>query len=120
MQHQPPDNYVLKIEDVTSSDSGLYTCVASSCCASVTSSATIRVVATELEEYPHFAKRLESTDVSAGHIGHLEVRVTGTPKPGIKWFKNWIPLQEDYHIEVATKDNFPKLKPKLFIPTHLP
>lgn len=100
MHHYEPDTYVLEIQDAISSDTALYTCVARNCYGCITSSATVRVVHVEIEEYPRFAKRLQSTDVLAGHNGHLEVKVTGIPKPEVKWFKNWIPLKEDHRIEV--------------------
>lgn len=100
MHHYEPNTYVLEIQDAISSDTALYTCVARNCCGCVTSSATIRIVHIEIEEYPRFVKRLDSIDVSAGHNGHLEVKVTGIPKPEIKWFKNWIPLKEDHRVEV--------------------
>lgn len=100
MHHYGPNTYVLEIQDAISSDTALYTCVARNCCGCVTSSATIRIVHIEIEEYPRFVKRLDSIDVSAGHNGHLEVKVTGIPKPEIKWFKNWIPLKEDHRVEV--------------------
>lgn len=102
MHHYQPDTYVLEIQDAISPDTALYTCVARNCYGCITSSATIRIVHLEIEEYPRFAKRLQSTDVLAGHNGHLEVKVTGIPKPEIKWFKNWIPLKEDHRIEVIS------------------
>lgn len=100
MHHYGPDTYALEIQDAISSDTALYTCVARNCYGCITSSATVRVVRIEIEEYPRFVKRLQSTDVLAGHNGHLEVKVTGIPKPEVKWFKNWIPLKEDHRIEV--------------------
>lgn len=100
MHHYEPNSFVLEIQDAISSDMGLYTCVARNTHGMITSSATVRVVHLEIEEYPRFLKRLHSTDVLAGHNGHLEAKITGLPKPEVKWFKNWIPLKEDHRIEV--------------------
>lgn len=90
----------MEIQEATESDMGSYSCVARNCYGRITSSATVHIVQLETEEYPRFLKRLQCIDVFAGKNGRLEVRVTGVPKPEVKWFKNSMPLKENERIEV--------------------
>lgn len=90
----------MEIPQATYSDMGSYSCIARNCYGSITSSATLHIVDLETEEFPGFLKRLKRTDVLADSNSHLEVRVSGEPKPQVEWFKDSMPLKENNRIEV--------------------
>lgn len=82
---------------------GTYTCVARNCYGSITSSANVRILDLETEEYPRFLKRLTRTHVLVGQSGCLEVKLSGASKPKVKWFKNSMPVKENRRIEVIVQ-----------------
>lgn len=90
----------MEIPDAIASDIGSYTCVARNSNGSISSSATLRIVDLETDEYPRFVKRLKRTDIPAGRNGRLVIRVTGVPKPEVEWFKNSMPLKDNKRFEV--------------------
>lgn len=81
-------------------DMALYTCIARNCNGRATASASITLVYKQIEKYPKFLKRLESTSIFTGDDGKLEVRATGLPQIKVKWFKDFMPLKQDRHITV--------------------
>ncbi len=48
----------------------------------------------EILDIPHFLKRPVDTYIVGHRNGMIEARVTGTPKPEIKWYKNWHHITE--------------------------
>lgn len=90
----------MEIPVAIASDMGSYVCVARNCYGSITASAVLRIIDLETEEHPQFLKRLKRTDVTAGSNSHLEVRVSGEPKPEVEWFKDSFPLKPHKRIEV--------------------
>lgn len=51
-------------------------------------------------EFPHFVKRPIDTYIVAHRTGVIEARVSGIPKPEIKWYKNWHQITEGPRIKV--------------------
>lgn len=43
-------------------------------------------------QYPRFERRLYDIHVTEGHNGRLEVRISGVPRPDVRWYKDWQPL----------------------------
>ncbi|KAJ6635982.1 Obscurin, partial [Pseudolycoriella hygida] len=97
--HYIPETYVLEIPAATESDVGSYTCTARNCYGSVTSSANVRILDLKTQ-YPCFQQRLKRTDIFAGRNAYLPVKVSGSPQPDVKWFKNSRPLIENERIEL--------------------
>lgn len=91
---------MLEIKGACSGDNGSYTCAARNGYGRISASANIRILDFETEEYPRFLKRLKTTDFVAGKNGCLEVKVSGVPKPNVKWFKDSISVKETKRIEV--------------------
>lgn len=56
-------------------------------------------------EYPHFLKRPIDTYIVAHRTGIIEARVSGFPKPEIKWYKNWHQITETPRIKVVETEN---------------
>ncbi|XP_045498877.1 obscurin isoform X7 [Colias croceus] len=54
----------------------------------------------ELAEYPTFIRRPEEAVVLLRKTVRLEARVTGTPYPEIKWYKDWQPLAPSSRIKM--------------------
>lgn len=54
-------------------------------------------------QYPRFERRLYDIHVTQGHNGRLEVRISGVPKPDVRWYKDWQPLVSNskYTVEFA-------------------
>lgn len=53
-------------------------------------------------EYPRFIKRPEETLILARKSAKIEVRISGTPFPEVKWYKDWLPIAESSRIKVCT------------------
>lgn len=87
---QKPDGSIsLTIDNATPNDSGKYTVIASNDLGTSSSSAKISVLSTEEtkeDERPEFLVKLIDTAVEKGSPVQLNVRVTGTPQPKLKWF----------------------------------
>lgn len=98
--HYGEGSYVLEIKGATEGDAGSYTCIARNYYGRISASATVRVLDLETEEHPRFLKRLNRTDILVGTNGSLDVRVSGTPKPNVKWFKDSMKLKESKRIQV--------------------
>lgn len=52
-------------------------------------------------EFPYFVKRPIDTFIVAHRTGVIEARVSGIPKPEIKWYKNWHRITESPRIKVS-------------------
>lgn len=52
-------------------------------------------------DYPKFRQRLLDTKLTTGHSLCLEVEVTGSPELEVKWYKDGLPLRENYNIFVS-------------------
>lgn len=101
--HYEPDTYTLEIENVTLEDMALYTCIARNCNGRATASASVNIVHVQVEQYPKFSKRLESTSILTGRDGQLEVKATGKPQIKVKWYKDYKPVQQDQHLRVVVQ-----------------
>ncbi|XP_073994362.1 obscurin isoform X3 [Rhodnius prolixus] len=99
------DSLALVFTHVKPEDAGLYTCVAStntgkiSCSAELTVQGNVNLLFREPEP-PKIEKKHEFVDTNIGSSAMLETKVTGYPKPEIKWFKNGqeLPMGDKYKI----------------------
>lgn len=55
-------------------------------------------------QYPRFERRLYDIHVTEGHHGRLEVRISGVPKPDVRWYKDWQPLSSNSKYTVRLRD----------------
>lgn len=86
---------ILIVETFTVAAAGMYMCRAENVAGSVTSTASVTIVAeeTQLEEVcefisPRFAERLQPVQLMDGEELRLPCRVVGHPTPRIEWFRN--------------------------------
>ncbi|XP_014257942.1 obscurin isoform X8 [Cimex lectularius] len=99
------DSLALVFTHVKPEDAGLYTCVASTSTGKISCSAELTVQGNVnlLTREPEAAKIKSSTTTYETNIGSsamLETKVTGYPKPEIKWFKEGeeIKISEKYKV----------------------
>lgn len=97
--HSQNNRSVLYIECFTVENDGIYTCRAENVAGSVTSSATVKLVASEdqleeINEYlsPRFIQKLKPIQLMDGEAMKLTCRVIGNPTPKITWYHNKHPL----------------------------
>lgn len=106
--HSADNRTILIIEHFTRELDGVYTCRAENVAGSVTSSASVRFVETEieLEEHkkeaaPRFVQKLEPLHLMDGDALKLTCQVHGYPVPTIQWLRNRDVLDENKGIHMV-------------------
>ncbi|KFD70456.1 hypothetical protein M514_00956 [Trichuris suis] len=101
----------LTVHNVTQKDAGEYRCIATNTCgaswsdASVTVNVAEQAVPTSLTEAaPLFVRQLQSCTVKANEQHILQCRVTGAPKPQVRWLKNGVELEPSAKYEIVCED----------------
>ncbi|XP_054706306.1 muscle M-line assembly protein unc-89-like [Uloborus diversus] len=82
--------FYIDIYNAMSSDSGMYTCIATNCNGVAQTQAYLRVIGKRefSPEEPKFLKSPGDIKVNVGETVTLEWKISGTPVPNVIWFKN--------------------------------
>ncbi len=99
---------VLTVKDAKQTDDGEYTCTATNKVGKV--SCTIELVVDEAVVAPEFLKKMNSIELCEGDLARFDVRVSGTPQPDVKWFKNDKELEGDSRYEFLSDDDIHSLE----------
>ncbi|XP_051161941.1 muscle M-line assembly protein unc-89 isoform X2 [Leptopilina boulardi] len=82
----------LELKNVNVKDAGRYTCTAVNSVGNASSTADLVVKKTIFP--PVFGRRLQAQVVKHGDRVMMEVEITGTPEPTVRWYKDDVPLRE--------------------------
>lgn len=106
-----PGHSMLFLDGFTKDDSGTYKCVIANKMGQATTSANITLVGEKIlpktikAEPPKFLKKLDKKNVVEGDAVQLEVVVTGTPKPSVKWTLDKEPVEETKRVHILVQGN---------------
>uniref|UniRef100_A0A0R3RFL5 Muscle M-line assembly protein unc-89 n=1 Tax=Elaeophora elaphi TaxID=1147741 RepID=A0A0R3RFL5_9BILA len=97
---------VLKIKDAKKEDVGEYRCDAVNKYGTAWTAGPVRVATkSELQregEAPDFIEPVKPVTISVGEVAVLEGKVTGQPKPEVKWFKGENIVKENANIQLES------------------
>nr|XP_006823021.1 PREDICTED: titin-like [Saccoglossus kowalevskii] len=101
------DKCTLMITKVYLEDSGTYRCMARNPHGTVSSTCKLTVIslseissAEEESISPSFIQRLHDTSMHEGGTIRLECRISGTPIPSVKWYKNDLAIMPSSHVQL--------------------
>lgn len=99
---------VLTIKDAKQTDDGEFTCTATNEVGRV--SHAVELIVEEAVVAPEFVKKMTSIELCEGDLARFDVRVSGTPQPGVQWFKNDNSLDGDERYEFQSDDDMHSLE----------
>uniref|UniRef100_A0A670Y8E2 Ig-like domain-containing protein n=1 Tax=Pseudonaja textilis TaxID=8673 RepID=A0A670Y8E2_PSETE len=85
------------------SDSGEYICKAENSVGSTSSSALLTVQ--ERKRPPSFVRKLKDTEQTIGFPVKLVCRLSGSEPMSVTWYKDGVPLRDDFNVQTSYIDN---------------
>lgn len=101
------DGSILSIKSAKIEDSGTYMCEVSN--EFGTEKDICAVDVEEIREIPEFVSKLQVVQVSEGKTAEFQVKVKGTPKPNVEWFKDDKKIESQERYEIVEDNSGSKL-----------
>lgn len=87
------DVCTLRIKEAKQEDEGIYKCTIKNIHGSVSSSAEVTL--SDKESRPRIIEKLQNVESVIGESGIFRIRVLGTPKPEVEWFKDDVQIESE-------------------------
>ncbi|XP_041477901.1 uncharacterized protein LOC121425834 isoform X6 [Lytechinus variegatus] len=104
---------MLKVSKASAKDDGQYKCTAENKCGNAMCSATLQIQGDS--KPPEIIQGLQGQEKTEGDSVRFEVKITGTPKPDVKWFQNGDQLENSIDIQISDEgDRYILVIPEVF------
>nr|XP_054758206.1 myosin light chain kinase, smooth muscle-like [Lytechinus pictus] len=104
---------MLKVSKASAKDDGQYKCTAENKCGNAMCSATLQIQGDS--KPPEIIQGLQGQEKTEGDSVRFEVKITGTPKPDVKWFQNGDKLENSIDIQISDEgDRYILVIPEVF------